>query len=95
MKRRKVRNTVWITADTHYTSANYYDPGKAQFTDFDPFWEFVCGPIHAGTFGPGQLDNTFGPQLIFQNASPKARTWPRAQACSSSARSTSTAPPGR
>ena len=24
----------------------------AQFQDFDPFWEFVSGPIHAGTFGP-------------------------------------------
>ena len=68
IKRRKVRNTVWITADVHYCAAHYYDPRRAQFTDFDPFWEFVTGPIHAGGFGPNALDNTFGPQLVFQKA---------------------------
>jgi alkaline phosphatase D len=36
----------------HYTAAHYYDPSKAQFQDFEPFWEFVSGPLHAGTFGP-------------------------------------------
>ena len=36
-----------------------------MFQDFDPFWEFVSGPIHAGTFGPNELDNTFGPQQVF------------------------------
>src|SRR5262249_23180489 len=28
-------------------------------------WEFVAGPLHAGTFGPNKLDNTFGPQVKF------------------------------
>lgn len=68
IKRRKIRNTVWLTADVHYCAAHYFDPAKAQFTDFDPFWEFVSGPIHAGGFGPNALDNTFGPQLVFQKA---------------------------
>ena len=27
--------------------------------------EFVAGPLHAGTFGPNELDNTFGPELKF------------------------------
>ena len=35
-----------------------------------PFWEFVAGPIHAGTFGPNALDPTFGPELKFQWAPP-------------------------
>jgi alkaline phosphatase D len=35
------------------------------FQDFDPFWEFVSGPIHAGTGRPDQIDNTFGPQVVF------------------------------
>ena len=35
---------------------------------FEPFWEFVSGPIHAGTFGPNQLDATFGPQVVFVKA---------------------------
>jgi len=71
IKHAGVRNTVWLTADVHYTAAHYYDPGKAQFQDFDPFWEFVSGPIHAGAFGPNTLDNTFGPQLVFQKVPPK------------------------
>ena len=43
---------MWLTADVHYTAAHYYDPNKAVFQDFEPFWEFVSGPIHAGSFGP-------------------------------------------
>jgi alkaline phosphatase D len=81
IKRAGVRNTVWLTADVHYTAAHHYDPDKAQFQDFEPFWEFVSGPIHAGSFGPNTLDNTFGPQLMYikaptgaqgQNAPPTA-----------------------
>jgi alkaline phosphatase D len=65
-----IRNVVWLTADVHYTAAHYYDPDKAQFQEFAPFWEFVSGPLNAGTFGPGELDNTFGPQLMFAKAPP-------------------------
>jgi alkaline phosphatase D len=71
IKRAGVRNTVWITADVHYTAAHYYDPNKAAFQDFEPFWEFVSGPIHAGTFGPNTLDKTFGPQLVYVKAPSK------------------------
>jgi len=71
-KHAGIRNTVWLTADVHYTAAHHYDPGKAQFQDFEPFWEFVSGPIHAGAFGPNQLDNTFGPQLVFQKVPEKS-----------------------
>ncbi|AUT00604.1 alkaline phosphatase [Nostoc sp. CENA543] len=67
IKQQNIKNVVWITADVHYAAAHYYDPNKAQFQDFRPFWEFVAGPLHAGTFGPNQLENTFGPQLIFQS----------------------------
>jgi alkaline phosphatase D len=80
MKTAGIANTVWLTADVHYTAAHYYNPGKAQFQEFEPFWEFVSGPLHAGTFGPGDLDNTFGPEVKFfkapapdrQNAPPSA-----------------------
>jgi alkaline phosphatase D len=66
IKRAGVRNTVWLTADMHYTAAHYYDPNRAVFQDFEPFWEFVSGPLHAGTWAPGELDNTFGPAAMFQ-----------------------------
>jgi alkaline phosphatase D len=65
LKAHRVRNVVWITADVHYCAAHYYDPAKAKFVEFDPFWEFVAGPLNAGTFGPGTLDATFGPEVKF------------------------------
>ena len=65
-KRHGVKNVVWMTADVHYCAAHHYDPSRAAFTDFDPFWEFVAGPIAAGTFGPNTLDATFGPDAVFQ-----------------------------
>ncbi|WP_371423604.1 alkaline phosphatase [Tardiphaga sp.] len=68
IKSAGIRNTVWLTADVHYTAAHYYNPDKAQFQDFEPFWEFVSGPFHAGTFGPGAMDNTFGPEVRFVKA---------------------------
>jgi alkaline phosphatase D len=70
IKRQGIENVVWLTADVHYCAAHYYDPQKAQYKDFDPFWEFVSGPLNAGSFGPNALDNTFGPQVIFQKAPP-------------------------
>ena len=70
VKQEKIANMVWFTADVHYCAAHYYDPDKAEFKNFEPFWEFVSGPLNAGSFCSHQLDNTFGPQLIFQKASP-------------------------
>lgn len=71
IKTAEIDNTVWFTADVHYTAAHYYDPNKAQFQDFNPFWEFVSGPLHAGTFGPNGLDATFGPEVKFVKAPTK------------------------
>ena len=76
IKHRRIRNTVWLTADVHYTAAHHYDPSRAAFTDFDPFWEFVSGPLHAGAFGPNALDGTFGPQQVFAAAPPVANASP-------------------
>lgn len=92
MKRAGVRNTVWLTADMHYTAAHHYDPNRAVFQDFEPFWEFVSGPLHAGTWAPGQLDNTFGPAASSRRAvTPgRAKISPPVSGCSSSAGSTST-----
>jgi alkaline phosphatase D len=70
LQRERIRNTVWITGDVHYAAAHHYAPERAAFTDFDPFWEFVAGPMHAGTFGPNALDGTFGPETRFASAPP-------------------------
>ena len=65
IKRERIRNTVWITADVHHAAAYHYDPNKAAFQDFEPFWEFVAGPLNAGTGRVLPPDETFGPQVIF------------------------------
>lgn len=70
VKQQRIGNVVWITADVHYCAAHHYDPSRATFTDFLPFWEFVAGPLHAGTFGPGRLDPTFGPEATFVGIPP-------------------------
>lgn len=68
IKHARVKNTVWLTADVHYTAAHHYSPDRASFQDFEPFWEFVSGPLHAGTFGPADYDDTFGPKVEFAKA---------------------------
>jgi alkaline phosphatase D len=68
-----IRNVVWLTADVHYTAAHHYDPNRATFQEFAPFWEFVSGPLNAGTFGPGELDPTFGPEARFVKAPPEGQ----------------------
>ncbi|WP_204332550.1 alkaline phosphatase D family protein [Geodermatophilus sabuli] len=68
LRRSAVRNVVWLTAEVHYTAAHHYDPQRAAVPDFDPFWEFVSGPLHAGTFPRTELDSTFGPEVVFSRA---------------------------
>ena len=62
-----IENVVFLTGDVHYTAAHHYDPAVAGYSgNFKPFWEFISGPIHAGTYGPNPLDMTFGPTVVFQ-----------------------------
>jgi len=70
IKDRKIRNVVWITGDVHHCAAHRYDPARARFSEFDPFWEFVAGPLHAGTFRPNVIDATFGPEVKFVGVPP-------------------------
>jgi alkaline phosphatase D len=74
LKQTRVKNIVWLTADVHYTAAHHYDPSRAKFTEFDPFWEFISGPLNAGTYGPNDLDNTFGPRVVFQGHPPNGES---------------------
>jgi alkaline phosphatase D len=70
IKEEHISNTVWVTADVHYAAAHYYNPKKAATDEFTPFWEFVAGPLNAGTFGPNSTDGTFGPEVVFTKAPP-------------------------
>jgi alkaline phosphatase D len=68
IKHRRITGTVWLTADVHHTSAQHYQPSRAAFGDFEPFWEFVSGPLNAGAFPASALDGTFGPERVFVKA---------------------------
>jgi phosphodiesterase/alkaline phosphatase D-like protein len=48
LKRNRIHNVVWLTTDVHYTAAHLFDPDKAAYQDFDPFWQFTSGPLDAG-----------------------------------------------
>lgn len=69
LKLRRVRNVVFVTADVHYSAAIRYDPRLAAVGDFDPFWEFVSGPLQASTYGPNPVDPTFGPEVVYRSPS--------------------------
>ncbi len=67
IKRNHIKNVVFVTADVHYAAAHHYDPKRGSFKGFNPFWEFLAGPLNAGNFGPNPLDPTFGPKQVFQS----------------------------
>ncbi|WP_084653139.1 alkaline phosphatase D family protein [Nocardioides insulae] len=73
LQQRGVRNVIWVTADVHYTAAHEYHPDRAAYQDFDPFWEFVSGPVASGTFPVKQPDRTFGPRIVFAEGNPDDR----------------------
>lgn len=73
LKKNKVKNVVWITADVHYAAAHHFHPEHARFKDFSPFWEFVAGPLNAGTFGPNPVDDTFGCKPAYVSVPPGTR----------------------
>ncbi len=62
LRAQQVRNFVFLTADVHYCAAHHYHPDRAAFQDFEPFWEFVAGPLNAGSFGPNALDKNLRPR---------------------------------
>ncbi|MFJ4848246.1 MULTISPECIES: alkaline phosphatase D family protein [unclassified Streptomyces] len=76
VKHRRITGTVWLTADVHHTSAQHYQPSRAAFADFEPFWEFVSGPLNAGAFPASALDGTFGPERVFVKAPTAANVSP-------------------
>ena len=65
IKREQIHNVVWIAADVHYAASHYFHPSRASFQDFNPFWEFIAGPINAATLRPHRIDQTFGAERVF------------------------------
>lgn len=77
IRRHAIRNVVWLAADVHYAAAHHFQPDRAAFTDFDPFWEFVAGPFHTRPGRIRYMDKTFGPERLYRSPlSPRATVAP-------------------
>ena len=76
IKQRAIKNVIWVTADVHYAAAHRYDPERARFKDFRPFWEFVAGPLHAATGSVDAMDETFGPEIKFLGVPRDLKSYP-------------------
>jgi alkaline phosphatase D len=62
LRERSVHNVIFLGSDVHYSAVIAYDPARA------PLQEWVVGPIHAGAFGPAELDPSFGARYEFVHA---------------------------
>jgi len=72
LRRRGIRDSVWITTDVHFATGFVYHP-----FDDDPGWtayEFTSGPLNSGIFPTQALDPTLHPQRLFYYAPPDADT---------------------
>ncbi|MBK17427.1 MAG: alkaline phosphatase [Rhodospirillaceae bacterium] len=79
IKTHGVTNTVWLAADVHYSAAHHFQPDRAAFKEFDPFWEFISGPFHTRPGRIKHLDTTFGPERFFRTPrAPKGNLPPSA-----------------
>jgi alkaline phosphatase D len=70
IKQQNIRNTVWLAADVHYSAAYHFDPNRAAFRNFDPFWEFISGPFHTRPGRVKNFDKTFGAEQHFRTPRP-------------------------
>jgi alkaline phosphatase D len=52
----------------HYAAAHYYNPDKAQFQEFDPFWEFVSGSAARRHVRPERARQYVWPRVKFIKA---------------------------
>jgi alkaline phosphatase D len=62
IKANDIANVVWLTADVHYAAAHYYDPAKAQFTNFKPFWNSWSDRYMPGPSGQTNSTIPLGPR---------------------------------
>ena len=93
IKNAAIDNTVWLTADVHYTAAHYYNPDKAQFQDFDAVLGIRVGAAACRHVRSQRSRPDVRPRAQIREGAER-RTGPEPAAvgrvCSSSASSTST-----
>lgn len=63
MREQSPRNFVWITTDVHFAEVLRYMPYEDD-PDFEVY-EYVVGPMNAGSFPNRALDETLNPESLF------------------------------
>ena len=89
----EIRNVVWLTADVHYTAAHHYDPSSGPVPGVRAVLGVRLGALERRQLRPGQArQHLRARRWSSRSTRPRARSiCRRPPACSSSARSTSTA----
>ncbi len=59
---RRIHNVIWLAGDVHFAQVNSYDPNKDGLTDF---YEFICGPLSAGTRKPAPPQGDLNPTTLY------------------------------
>jgi alkaline phosphatase D len=68
LKQNDIKNILFLSGGVNFTAALYYDPTISKVKNFNPFYEFVAGPLNGATEGLKKLDDTFAPKLLFSRA---------------------------
>ena len=68
LKENNIKNVLFLSGGVNFAAALYYDPAISKAADFNPFYEFLAGPLNGATEGLKKLDNTFGPELLFSKS---------------------------
>ncbi|HXG18932.1 MAG TPA: alkaline phosphatase D family protein [Methylomirabilota bacterium] len=63
LQNSKKRNVVWLSTDIHVARMLSYDPDQDGAADFH---EFISGPLSAITGNLDPLDETFHPQVLYE-----------------------------
>jgi alkaline phosphatase D len=68
IKRNNVKNIIFLSGGLNFAAALSYDPSLARGSDFNPFYEFIAGPLNGATDVLKKVDNTFGPKILFSKS---------------------------
>lgn len=68
IKHNNIKNIIFLSGGVNFAAALSYDPSLAKASDFNPFYEFIAGPLNGATEGLKKVDNTFGPKIMFSRS---------------------------
>jgi alkaline phosphatase D len=62
---KNIKNVIFVVTDAHYAANIFINQDFDRDGDNLKLYEFVSGPLNAGTFGPDPLDPTINASYIY------------------------------